>query len=219
MKGFIVYPTYKIENGSARVYLFGRLENGESFLTMNSFKPYFFIRKKDLEKAEEIKSPEFKHLHTELKDFDGEQVSKIILSIPKDVPVLRKSFEEKSIPCYEADIRFAQRFLMDKKILCSCDITGNHRKPLPDEGIFVDRIYEEPELAPAEFFPELKTLSIDIETDSVGKKIYCVSLYTKEYKKVLIVSKKSWMTQFPLRMKNQCLRLSKGQLSSLTLML
>ena len=35
MKGFVVYPTYRIIDNKAKVYLFGRLENGESFL-MNS---------------------------------------------------------------------------------------------------------------------------------------------------------------------------------------
>ena len=46
MKGFIIHPTYKIENNKAYVYLMGRLENGESFLIMNEFQHYFFIRKK-----------------------------------------------------------------------------------------------------------------------------------------------------------------------------
>ncbi len=190
MKGFIVYPTYKIENGSARVYLFGRLENGESFLTMNSFKPYFFIRKSDLEKASKITEPAFSNKSVPLKDFDEEHMEKIILDIPKDVPVLRKKFEDIGINCYEADIRFAQRFLMDKEILCSVEINGQHRKPKEEEGIFVDRIYEEPELNPADFFPELKVISIDIETDISGKKIYSVSIYCNDYKKVLIVSEK-----------------------------
>ena len=93
MKGFVVYPTYKIANGSAKVYLFGRLENGESFLTINSFKPYFFIRGGDLSKAQKIKAIDFKHEKTKLKNFDNEEVTKITLSIPKDVPVLRKALK------------------------------------------------------------------------------------------------------------------------------
>jgi hypothetical protein len=44
MKAFLIYPTYRIIDEKAYVYLFGRLENGESFLTINEFKPYFFIR-------------------------------------------------------------------------------------------------------------------------------------------------------------------------------
>ena len=50
MKGFIVYPTYRIIEDKAYVYLFGSLENGESFLTINHFRPYFYIRTKDKSK-------------------------------------------------------------------------------------------------------------------------------------------------------------------------
>ncbi|MEK6868035.1 MAG: hypothetical protein AABX98_04380, partial [Nanoarchaeota archaeon] len=54
MKGFIIDPTYRIRENKAYVYLFGRLENGESFLTINETRPYFFIKKSDKKKAEEI---------------------------------------------------------------------------------------------------------------------------------------------------------------------
>ena len=54
VKGFIVEPTYRIQNNKAYIYFFGRLENGESFLTINETKPYFFIKKTDLKKAKEL---------------------------------------------------------------------------------------------------------------------------------------------------------------------
>ena len=59
MKGFIVNPTYKIINGKSYVCLYGRLENGDSFLTINEFKPYFFIKKSDLKNAQKL--GEFEH--------------------------------------------------------------------------------------------------------------------------------------------------------------
>ena len=126
MKGFVVYPTYRVIDGKAIVYLFGRLENGESFLTKNYFRPYFFIKSKDLKKALKVK--EFDHEGVKLKNFKGEEVTKIILDIPKDVPDYRKAFEEKDIDCYEADIRFSQRFLMDKGITGSLEIKGKSEK-------------------------------------------------------------------------------------------
>src|SRR3989344_5485500 len=61
MRGFIVYPTYRIsdEKDKALIYLFGRLENGESFLTINEYKPYFYIKTEDQKKAEELITAEF----------------------------------------------------------------------------------------------------------------------------------------------------------------
>ena len=78
IKGFIVYPTYRIIDNKAYVYLFGRLENGESFLTINQFRPYFCIRAKDREKAEgilkEIKEIDVsKYVKNEGRDKDGKK--------------------------------------------------------------------------------------------------------------------------------------------------
>ena len=181
MRGFIVYPTYRIIDEKAFIYLFGKLENGESFLTMNEFKPYFFIKEKDVKKALKIK--QFDYESTKLKTFDEENVVKINLVIPKDVADLRKSFEEENILTYEADIRFVYRFFVDKNIKGSLNIEGNYKK-----GNFVDRIYEEPKLSPIEWFPKLKIVSMDIETDKYGQEIYAISLYRDDYKKVLIRS-------------------------------
>ena len=44
MKGFIVYPTYKVINNKPHIVLFGKLENGHSFATLNSYRPYFYIQ-------------------------------------------------------------------------------------------------------------------------------------------------------------------------------
>jgi len=95
MKGFVVYPTYKTINDRSFVLLYGRLENGESFVTINSFKPFFYIKENDLENAKKISSFEFKRCS--LTNFQKEKVVKIILYIPADVPNLRKQFSEENI--------------------------------------------------------------------------------------------------------------------------
>ncbi|MGV8150945.1 MAG: DNA polymerase II [Candidatus Woesearchaeota archaeon] len=200
--GFIVYPTYRIvddesEEGKknkrkkALVYLFGRLENGESFLSISNYEPYFYVKTEDLKNEKFQKALKDFNARTELsefKNFEDENVTKIILTIPADVPKLRKHLEEDlSIECFEADIRFYQRFLIDKDIKGSLKIKGKYKK-----GEYVDRIYEDPEIKNSDWVPELKILSIDIETDSKAKNIYCISLYTEglkgkgSYKKVLL---------------------------------
>ncbi len=114
MKGFIIYPTYRIINDQPYIALFGRLENGESFLTINKQRPYFYIKKKDLKNA--LKLDKFDHENTKFKSQDNEPVIKITVNLPAEVPKIRKQFEENSIACYEADIRFVYRYLIDKDI-------------------------------------------------------------------------------------------------------
>jgi len=205
MKGFVVYPTYQINDHSAQVLLFGRLENGKSFLVRKSFKPYFFIRKADLEKAKSLASFSFEDPH--LKAMTGEDVVRIIMKTPKEVPEIRKVFADESIPSYEADIRFAYRFMMDHGIKGGLEIIGDGKTPekqgpeeqsqkgnagnadLPSEN--VDLIFDEPELKPCSFMPKLRILSFDIETDMKAKKIFSISFYSSDHRlrEVLMVSK------------------------------
>ena len=114
MKGFIVYQTYRVRGDKAYIFLYGRLENGQSFVTINHFKPYFYIKTLDLKKA--VKLDEFDHEDTKLITKEKEKVTKIILDEPAEVPKLRKAFEDENIQCYESDIRFTSRFLLDKGI-------------------------------------------------------------------------------------------------------
>lgn len=179
MKGFIVDRTYRIIEKQAYVYCFGRLANGESFLTINHFKPFFYIKKGDLAKAKKIAS--FDYEATNFTTMEGEPVVKITLATPKEVPLLRKAFEDQNIPCFEADIRFTQRFLMEHAIFATMDIQGEHKK-----GRYVDRIYENPILTPVSFTPSLTTLSFDIETSMDGK-LYCITLATRKKRVTLFL--------------------------------
>jgi len=127
MKGFIIQRTYRIIDQKPVICLFGKLENNQSFLAAIHTKPYFFIKNSDTKKAKSFKDvPEFKIKPAALKDFTGKKVSKVILETPKDVPELRKAFESNNIKCYEADIRFAYRYLFDKDIKNSISIEGDY---------------------------------------------------------------------------------------------
>ena len=202
MNGFIVYPTFRVIDGKAYVKLYGKLENGESFLTINEFKPYFFIKKTDVEKTKNvgvIQSERFGNITYEIEDsnfknFNDDILSKVITSIPGTVAEIRNEFQKSEITTYEADIRFVYRFLIDNDIRGSMKIDGDYEK-----GEYVDRVYTEPKLSSSEFFPKLKTLAFDIETNMKAEEIFSISMYTDDYEDVLIVSDKKLKnaTSFP----------------------
>lgn len=181
MKGFIVQPTYNVRDNKPVVHLFGKLENGDSFLLKQDFQPYFFIKEEDVKKAESLLK-NFKVEKTKMKVFSGKKAAKITVNIPAEVPGIKKQLEDKHIECYEADIRFAYRYMFDNEILGSCDIEGKYEK-----GDFVDRIYENASIKKAYYKPKLKILSIDIETDKKAEKLFSISLYTDDFKKVIII--------------------------------
>ncbi|HII14751.1 MAG TPA: DNA polymerase II [Nanoarchaeota archaeon] len=182
MKGFIVYTNYRLLDEKPYVFLIGRLENGEAFVTVSSYRPYFYIKEQDLKQA--VKLDQFEHEKTQMKDFEGEKAARIFTQKPSDVPELRHLFESNGIKCYEADIRFAQRFLIDHELKGTVDIEGDY------EYQDTLRVYREPRLKTCEFWPELKVLSIDIETRRDAKELYAIALASKEKDTALIVSEK-----------------------------
>jgi DNA polymerase II len=200
MKGFIVYPTYKIRDGKAFVHLYGRLENGKSFVAVVERKAYFYIMEKDRKKAEKLIPLSVDETAMDFKNFDGEGVIKLMFDSPKDVPDARKILQDAGIKCYEADILFAYRYMIDIGVKGSIDIDGKifsckEYNSMYNTSYKTDVVFHNPEIKSAdEYFPKLKILSFDIETNRNANKLYSISIYTDSafdrcFKKVLINKK------------------------------
>ena len=188
-EAFIVYATYRVneDKNKAVIHLFGRLKNNKSFQAIFDFKPYFFIKSSDNKKAKKIiKSLDIKIdiEESDMRNLYDENLIKIITFIPKDIPSIRKEFEKENIGCYEADIRFTQRFLMDNKIKSSLIIEGKEQS-----SDNVDIFFDNPKINHSDYIPKnLKVLAIDIETNRFAKNLFCISLYSDNLATVLINS-------------------------------
>lgn len=189
MKGFIVDHTYRIEGGEPYVFLFGRLEDKTSFCCKHKFRPYFFVKKEDEDALDEFDVSVEK---SDLKTFEGESVLKVYTRLPGDVKEIRDKLFEKDVNCFEADIRFSQRFLIDKKINSSIEIKGDF-----SEGDRYDKHFLEPDISPCDWRPQpedFKILSVDIETSMDGENLYCISLVSNDdsLNKAIIVADKAY---------------------------
>jgi DNA polymerase-2 len=183
MKGYILYATYDETPEKTLVQLFGRLETGKSFCSINTHTPYFFVEKESLSKIKQ--SLKVNYEETNFKTFEGKPVTKITHPLQSELTKVASFFHQKKMNTYEADIKPQQRFLMDLDIKGSITIHGESQI-----GERVDAIYLEPQIKPSDYTPELKVLSIDIESDKHSDKLFCIGLYTKNYKNVFIVSDK-----------------------------
>ncbi|MFQ5877465.1 MAG: DNA polymerase II [Acidobacteriota bacterium] len=186
VRGFILHPTYRIESGRPVVHLFGRLETGESFLIRDTrVVPYFFVRAGDAGAARAQGA--CRVAQTDLKTMRGEPVVRVEVPTPPDTPPVRDGLLERGIPVYEADIRFAVRYLIDRGIRGAVAIDGEGAGPGDGPAApcgrpgpaAVDRCFEDPGLRPADWLPPkglLRLVSLDIETDPRGQRVYAVSL-------------------------------------------
>ncbi|MBI4514454.1 MAG: DNA polymerase II [Deltaproteobacteria bacterium] len=180
MHGFLLTPTYRVVAGVPEVHLYGVLESGEPCLIIdNRTRPCFFVRAADAQAALALgaavePSP--------LRTLSGEPAARVTVALPGDVPPLRRRLEERGVICWEADVRFAYRYLIDRGIRGAFAVAG-HSQTHERLG----RVFHNPELRPARWHPTLKVLSLDIETDLKGDEVYAIALHTRDFSRVILV--------------------------------
>ncbi|MCG8460338.1 MAG: DNA polymerase II [Holophagales bacterium] len=192
--GFILQPTYRIERGAsgkgtsggarAVVYLYGVLEGGDSFLVRDTReRSSFFIRDSDAPRAAKLGTERIED--SDWTTWDGHAARLVEVETPPDTPALRDRLEAHGVRCYEADVRFAVRYLWRRGLRGSLEIEGEWRK---GQGSYrgVDRVYTDPELRPASYTPRLTVLSIDIETDPTASRLLSIGLFGPGVAEVLL---------------------------------
>jgi DNA polymerase-2 len=182
LRGFILQPTYRVETGGPVVHLFGRLESGRPFLVRDRrLVPHFYVEKSDAARARELGAR--RQVPTDRVTLLGRPVVRVEVTEPADTPPLRNRLEKAGVRTYEADIRFAMRYLIDRGIRGSLEIRGAGR-----EGPGLGLVFEDPEIAPADWTPRLSVLSLDIETDPAARRLLAVSLHGCGASEVLLLA-------------------------------
>jgi DNA polymerase-2 len=185
-RGFILQATYRVtptadSRRSPVVHLYGRLDTGVAFLVRDDRqRPHFYVRAGDLSRATALKAlppPQ----PVDRRTFAGEPVCRVDVEVPSDVPPLRDKLHAAEIETFEADVRFASRYLIERGIKGGCEIEGN---PRPGAGGLV---FENPQLHPADVQITPRVLSFDIETDAKAERLLAISLYGLGSDEVLIV--------------------------------
>lgn len=206
VRGFILQASYRItSSGAGRrvpvVHLYGLLEDGGVFLVRDDRqRPHFYIRAADLARAQPL--PALGQRAVDRRSFGGDPVCRIEVEVPADVPPLRDRLHGAGIETYEADVRFAVRYLIERGIKGGCEIEGGAAagsrpgvaSDLRPGAILANAasaggltIFDNPALRPAEVTVEPRVLSFDIETDAKGERLLAISLFAPGIDEVLIV--------------------------------
>lgn len=182
VRAFVLTPTYRVVGEVPEVHLYGVLESGKPCLVIDDrVRPYFFVRAADRARIGGIAAG----LDLEPGDlctFSGEPVLRVTLPLPGNVPALRRRLEQAGAPCFEADVRFAYRYLIDRGIRGSMTVEGT-----AEHHTRLGCVYRNPVLAPCRWVPSLKVLSIDIETSLDGEHVYSIALHMDDFARVLLV--------------------------------
>ena len=186
--GFILNVTHVAEPGSGRavVHLYGKLRDGRPFLVRDRRpQPYFYIESDARDQALSlgIANPEA----AERRTLQGQPVHRVWLRRPRDAAELRTRLHRLGARTFEADVRFAYRYLIDRGIRSGLRIAGPQRPLEAWEGAPRETVvFDEPELQPAQWTPSLSTLSLDIETDPDAGRVLSVALWGCGAREVLL---------------------------------
>ena len=169
--GFILTPTYRVIEGRPQVHLYAVLACGEPALVIDTrLRPYCFVRREDLPRARPVLGHASVH-EAGVRTFHDEPVVRLDVDVPADLPVLRRRLAQAGVGTFEADVRFAYRYLIDHGIRGAFRVDGPFERRQS-----LGRIYRDPVLAPAEWTPRLRVLSFDIETSLDGEALYAIAV-------------------------------------------
>ncbi len=181
-RGFIVQPTYRMRNEIPVIHLFGRLDDGRPFLVEDDrFRPYFFVRRED---ATLLADAKLAIEDSDLRDFNGGSLTRVGATRPAEVPALRERLARSGRPTFEADIRFPYRFLIDHGIRGDLEIRGEPK--ISATGLVR---FHNPEIVGAVSRPDLRTLSIDLETLPDASRILSAALVGKGCEEVHLLAR------------------------------
>lgn len=194
--GFVLQATYRIQSSVPVVYIYGRLEDGATFEIRDTRQiPTFYLPREEAKKlVADVTDPTLPVLGvqaarlapTDKVDFLGQRLSKVEVGIPADAPKVRDWLHEKNVPTFEADVRFAMRYLIDRQIKGGIRIEG-----VRSTGQGVDWCYENPDVYPAQCLIQGSVrptvLSFDIETDPRADRLLAIACYGAGVDEVVIV--------------------------------
>jgi DNA polymerase-2 len=185
--GFVLQPTYRVESGRPVVLLHGRLQDGRPFLVRDRRpRPHFYLETRDLERARPPLRGR-RPIGCGRVTLSGQPVSRIDLDQPSDAPPLRDRLAAAGVATFEADVRFAIRYLIDRGLRGALEIEGEPRE-VPGIGL----VFDEPELRPADWTPRLSVLALDIETDPMARRLLAVGLDGCGTSEALLLTPPGW---------------------------
>ncbi|WP_339899906.1 DNA polymerase II [uncultured Gilvimarinus sp.] len=141
---------------------------------------FFIATRKTPQAIEILKSLSgWRHRDLPLKTRDGKAVTAFYFHTMAAAREAEKRLTSHTIPCWEADIRPPERFLMERFITAAACIDGGGKR--------AGALYN-PKLAPAEYRPDLRLASVDIETTMDAKTLYSIGVYSAQTRCVFMVA-------------------------------
>ncbi len=182
-KGLILTRQVKDTANHTQIDMWVKTSSGAKLLQILGERPIFFISREDSAEAENLArqhgfTVEFKPL--EMRTFEQQPLTGCYFNTTKAASAFVQRLRQADIIIYEDDIRLTDRFLMERFIQASVEFIGTEQPQ--DNFTLVTDVH----CKPADFIPELSTVSLDIECSEKGV-LYSIGLDSETDSRVLMI--------------------------------
>lgn len=163
-QAFLLHLFHRNLHGRDVIFAVGKLQTNHTFAFMDDrYPPAFYIRQSDLNAVRRITS----HLNTTIHPndnwttMDSDPAIKITMPRVTQLRQIVDLLKEHGIRTYQGDLKYTRQYLINLQLKSTITIRGQRRS-----GHSVNFVYQNPTLASGNWIPTLKTLTIDIITNS-----------------------------------------------------
>ena len=160
--------------GRLRIELWVTGEHGPARVLVHSERPVFFV-------PQGLGVPGAERKPVALRDLTGQPVDAVYFNDQRSLRAARDALIARGHAPLEADVRPAERFLMERFITGALLIEGTG---VPRDGYLE---FKDPRLSAAQVQPELAVASLDIETDGLDGPVLSIALSEPGKDRVFVV--------------------------------
>lgn len=184
-QGFLLTRQARDVRGQTQIELWLATDQGPTQLLIRGEQPVFFILQQDIDAAQDIArqhrlQAQFRPLP--LKSFEQQPLAACYSDSIQHSNALVSHLTQAQLLTLEADIRLADRYLMERFIRGSVEFSG----PAQSMGSYSSA--RQVKCRPGDYIPNLKVVSLDIECSEKGI-LYSIGLDSEMDSRVIMVGK------------------------------
>jgi DNA polymerase-2 len=165
--GYILTRECLEQGGRHRLHFTGIGRDGPFEIVITRNRPLFFIPRSAVLPRGLL---HIERRPVELTAFDDSPVDAVYFRTQNELFRARDRLQEQGTPCFEADVRPEERFLMERFIHGGIEFQGDAN---PKNGL---RQFIDPRMGSKVFQPDFSVLSLDIETGQKGE-LYAIACH------------------------------------------
>lgn len=186
IEGFLLTRQWRDTPQGIELVLWAASDQGPVRIEIGGQEAVCFVDREVVLPPPIIASAHVRREPVELRSLEGRPVDALYFKSQRTMVEVAAQLKARGFRLFESDIKPAERYLMERFITGGIRATGVAKR----HGTYVE--FLSPKLKPATFRPDLRVVSLDIETADFDGDLYSVAITEAESVRVFLVERPSW---------------------------